>query len=350
MRLRVPLLMKKRGQRRTGARWQGPLGEAILYAAFVLVGVLGLATLVVGVFAPSWPWLVAIIPFSLVVVGTMGLVELLWQSSTSSELRAAVAQKAADIEQRLTTEGTPIPLPGVPSIDQVIDSPGVRLAHRLPIDTSPNWLLLAMSVICICWTTLVAVFVYQVVGFHLKGEPNWLLTWLMVPCAMIALWTLVALGREIWMTTGLGTTRLEVSHHPLHPGETCEVFVSQAGRTNIRWLHVSLTCQERATYAHGTDTRTETRQVHRQLLQSKRKFDISSEKPFEAELQFTVPSGAMHSFASAHNAVEWSLVVRGKVARWPIFERRFPIYVYPALISNQPEKGPTNTSNEGALI
>jgi hypothetical protein len=37
----------------------------------------------------------------------------------------------------------------------------------------------------------------------------------------------------------------------------------------------------------------------------------------------------MHSFQSEHNAVHWWLVVRGSLAYWPQFERRFPIIVYP---------------------
>ena len=37
----------------------------------------------------------------------------------------------------------------------------------------------------------------------------------------------------------------------------------------------------------------------------------------------------MHSFASPHNAVVWTLVVRGRTVRWGDFERRFPVYVYP---------------------
>jgi hypothetical protein len=37
----------------------------------------------------------------------------------------------------------------------------------------------------------------------------------------------------------------------------------------------------------------------------------------------------MHSFSADHNAVSWMLVVRGRMARWPEFERRFPLYVYP---------------------
>jgi hypothetical protein len=41
----------------------------------------------------------------------------------------------------------------------------------------------------------------------------------------------------------------------------------------------------------------------------------------------------MHSFASTHNAVMWTLVVRGRMTRWGELERRFPVYVYPAWIA-----------------
>ena len=97
----------------------------------------------------------------------------------------------------------------------------------------------------------------------------------------------------------------------------------------VRWLKVLLVCDERATFPQGTDPRTEVHRVHQQTVFRRRKFDINRDAPFEADFTVTVPAGAMHSFISPHNRVEWSLVVRGRVARWPIFERTFPLYVYP---------------------
>jgi hypothetical protein len=44
----------------------------------------------------------------------------------------------------------------------------------------------------------------------------------------------------------------------------------------------------------------------------------------------------MHSFVSSHNAVMWALLVRGRMARWGDFERRFPIYVYPIATTKAP--------------
>jgi hypothetical protein len=38
----------------------------------------------------------------------------------------------------------------------------------------------------------------------------------------------------------------------------------------------------------------------------------------------------MHSFRSAHNGVQWKLLVRGGAAGWPEFHREFPVLVYPS--------------------
>jgi hypothetical protein len=335
MPLRIPLFMKKRGQRRTGVRWLGPLGEAVLFAVLLLLGADGIAMLMVGAITPPWPWLVGIIPASLLLYGGLGLVELMWHSSTSTELRSAVAKKAADLELRIASGESPHALPAIPSIARVVDSPGVRLAYRLPIDTSPKWMLLGMTLICICWNLLVGMFVYQVIDLHVSGHPNWLLTWLMVPFVLAGLWTLVVLARAIWITTGIGATRLEVSHHPLHAGETFRLLVSQAGRINMRWMKVVIVCQEQATYAQGTDTRTEISRVHRQLLYRRRKFDIKAAEPFAVETEAVIPNASMHSFVSPHNSVDWLLIVSGKAARWAIFERKFPIYVYPTSATSE---------------
>ena len=45
----------------------------------------------------------------------------------------------------------------------------------------------------------------------------------------------------------------------------------------------------------------------------------------------------MHSFQSRHNVVRWKLVVRGEAEAWPMFERGFPIVVYPATMIAQAE-------------
>ena len=334
---RLRFFLKKRGTRRTGSRWRGVFGEALIDLALVAIGIYGLYWLVSLVFfagdeAPRWwPWLVMVIPVALAIYGVIGLVSLLWQSSASAERRASAVRRAGDWELPGSEPrpGQPA-LPTVPSIDAVVDSPGIRLAYRLPIDAASGWVLLIMAAICLTWNALVAVFVIQLIRQHAAGVPNWLLIWLMVPFVLAGLWTLYALGRQVLLTLTIGTTLLEVSQHPLYPGEAYQAIVSQTGRLQVRWFQVQLVCEEQAIYQQGTDTRVATCLVRNETVFSKRKFVITPVEAFEANLVFTIPAASMHSFVSAHNAVSWSLLVRGRVVRWGDIERRFPIYVYPS--------------------
>jgi hypothetical protein len=345
---RLRIFVKKRGTRRTGAHWQGMLIEALVSTALVLIGLYGIYWLVDRIFWSEavgggwWAWLVMVIPASLVAYGTTNLVQLLWQSSISTERRAAVVQRATDWELPGAPSDAGRPgLPAVPPIDAVIDSPGVQLAYRLPIDAAPGWVSFTMAAVCLAWNLLVAMFVVQVIRQHLAGEPNWLLTWLMVPFVLAGLWTLLALGRQLLLTAAIGATRLEVSHHPLEPGHVYHAYVSQTGRLHFRWFQVQLVCEEQAIYQQGTDTRRDVVRVHRSTAFSQRKFDITPREAFETRFDFSVPAGAMHSFISTHNAVNWALVVRGRMARWGELERVFPVYVYPAEAIAQSDRAPS---------
>jgi hypothetical protein len=354
---RLRLFVKKRGTRRTGARWPGLLAEAALFASLTALGLYGVYWLVAHEITAQgsshgwWPWLAIVIPVALVGYAMTGLVALLWQNIASSERRAVVVQMASDWELP-GTEPRPRRnlLPAVPPIDAVTDSPGVRLAYRLPIDAASGWVSLTMAAVCLTWNTLVAMFVVQVARQHLAGRPNWLLTWLMVPFVLAGVWTLVALGRQVVLDIIIGTTRLEVSQHPFYPGATFKGFVLQTGRSHVRWFHVQLVCEEQAIYQQGTDTRRSTCLVYRATAFNQRKFDIRPGRAFEAEFELDVPASAMHSFISPHNAVIWTLVVRGRVARWGEFERRFPIYVYPASTSSKALDDQHTLAGKGAAL
>jgi hypothetical protein len=95
-------------------------------------------------------------------------------------------------------------------------------------------------------------------------------------------------------------------------------------------MRVLLVCEESATYRQGTNTRTETQEAFRQTLFVREGFSIESGLPFETEIDLPLPKGAMHSFKSDHNEINWLLVVEGDVARWPDYKRRFPVIVRPA--------------------
>ena len=139
----------------------------------------------------------------------------------------------------------------------------------------------------------------------------------------------VYLSRQIMRATGIGPTRVEISAHPLVPGKPYEIFLSQAGRLNMRVLEVWLACDERATFRQGTDTRTETRRVYQQRCFVREDFEIAQGLPFESRCQVAVPAGAMHSFHAGHNEVSWKLIVKGNVSGRPEYQREFQIVVSP---------------------
>jgi hypothetical protein len=329
---RPRLFVKKRGTRRTGTRWQGKVAEGLLFVGLLAVGAYGLYWLIGRVQSADeagwWPWFAMVIPAALIVFGVVELVGLLWQSAASSERRAAVVQKATDWEiPGVDARPNRASLSNVPAIEAVTDSPGVRLAHRLPIDAALGWLSFTMAGVCIVW--LVGLFIVAIVALNREAQPNVLITALMIPFAMAGVWTIFALGHQVLRTIAIGTTLVEVSQHPFYPGGTFHGFVSQSGKVSVRWFQVLLVCEEQAVYQQGTDTRRATNRVFQSTLFAQRKFEIERQQAFEATFDFTLPGSAMHSFVSPHNAVIWTLVVRGRMARWGDFERRFPIYVYP---------------------
>lgn len=346
---RLRLFVKKRGQRRTGSRWLGTLAIAAIDVSLIALGTAGLYWLLARVLLvegepQGWiAWSALVIPIALITYGIADLAVLVWRNLASSERRAAVVQMASDWElPGISPQPDRPALPAVPPIDAVVDSAGVRLLYRLPSDAVSGQMSLALAAVAIVWNSLVAGFVIQMVRQHLDERPNWLLTWLIVPFVFAGVWTIYALVRQILLTSGTGNTLLEIAEHPLHPGGRYEAFLSQTGRLKVRWFQVQLVCEEQATYQQGTDTRKAIAVVHRETVLSERKFEIPPGGAFETHFTVNIPPTAMHSFLAAHNAVSWMLVVRGRMARWPEFERRFPLYVYPAPAPRDP--APQNSS------
>jgi hypothetical protein len=84
--------------------------------------------------------------------------------------------------------------------------------------------------------------------------------------------------------------------------------------------------------------------VFRRQVFEQREFEVLPGTPYEARCRLEVPAGAMHSFRSNHNEVQWKLVVRGDVAGWPNFERSYSIVVLP------PKQPPTSMASRLAPL
>jgi hypothetical protein len=276
------------------------------------------------------PWLYVslLIPLSFIIIGGGRLIYTLLHWNASDERRALLNQRAAQLDL-FEVDTLDRGFPTVPTDSNLTNSPGTTLAYRLPIATTTGWKLFAAAAACVLWNGIVAIFIVMAANSFAQDKPDWPLVLFIVPFVIAGLGLLVYLIRQIMITTGVGPTRVEISAHPLAPGEPYELFLSQAGRLAMNWLEVWLACDEKASFRQGTDTRTETRRVYEDRCFVRSNFEIHQGLPFESRCSIRVPAGAMHSFQANHNEVSWKLVVKGSVIGWPDYQREFQIVVNP---------------------
>ena len=238
--------------------------------------------------------------------------------------RLGTARRPSDRPERPT-------LPAVPPIDAVIDSPGVRLAYRLPIDAASGWVSFTMAAVCLAWNTLVAVFVVQVVRPHLAGQPNWLLTWLMVPFVLAGGWTLVRAGAADSADDAHrhDAARGLAASASIRAADTKASSRKPAGCTSAGFKCSS--CARSRPFINKAPTRGERpRRVYRATLFSQRKFDITPrQRVRNAAFTFDVPGDGDALVRGGAQCGDLDARRPRPMARWGEFERRFPIYVYP---------------------
>ena len=281
----------------------------------------------------GWMWLLLLLPGSFMIIGTVGVARAVLQSITSAERRAALAQKASHLDLFEDPRFHGGSYPNVPRMDNVTDSPGTRLAYRLPVEAAAGWTLFGMFLLCLLWNAIVVWAGIRWIGEHLSGRGSVLSTLVVVPFALAGVGLGYHFFRHLLVTTGVGASRLEISGHPLYPGKSYDLFISQSGRVSVKSLEAVLVCEEEATFRQGTDTRTRRQCVFRQTVYRRDSFEIRPGTPFEDLCKIPMPDDAMHSFQSDHNDVKWKLVVTADIAGWPDYQRSFPLIVHPG--SNQ---------------
>jgi hypothetical protein len=199
----------------------------------------------------------------------------------------------------------------------------------LPSLESTAWQLSFAAITCLLCVGTAAVLIPIAVSGYQANQPSLSLTAFLVPFSSVTAWSIYYFIRQLLVHTGFGTTSIEISAHPLIPGETYELYLTQGGRLNVVRLAVTLICEEEATFRQGTDIRTERRVVYCEGLFEKENLRVEDGVPFEYLGNLRIPEGAMHSFLSAHNAVHWKIVVCGDFAKWPTMIRSYPIIVHP---------------------
>ncbi|MDO4570477.1 MAG: hypothetical protein Q4D38_08845 [Planctomycetia bacterium] len=220
-------------------------------------------------------------------------------------------------------------LVGVPSAAEIMDSPGIRLAYRLPMVDSPAFELAALIVATLVWNLLTISLLVYISGMLSSGELN--VFWILYafPFAAVDVWLTFFAWKKLIAASIIGPTIVEIDHFPLENGDAAQMFVSQGASRKIYWLNIILICEEEAVFTHGTNTRRERKRVYQELIYGEEGLHLSHEKPFDIEASLQIPLNAMHSFVSPHNQVNWKILIQGAAAGCEMFERYFPIIVCP---------------------
>ena len=345
--MRLPQFFgKKRGHRRTGSHLWGSFGEGLFYACLVAAGIVFGGLLLSGMvrYAPAdgqpvpLPWayawcvwlLTMLIPGALLAFGGSGLTRVVRAWGKSEERRAASERMPEMLDAMGHAVGEAPGHPGVPTCDDLVNSPGTILRYRLPIESPESWTLFGFGLFAGLWNAVVVVLAVGA-GFELvSGRTDWLLLALLVTFLAVGIGGIVVFVRALVLATAVGPTQIEICDHPLLPGEQYDVLLAQGGSGVFRSLELFLEVEELATFRQGTDTRTERTIVYREPVREWRDVQPVPGARFETHATIMIPPDAMHSFASEHNAIKWRIVVRGSPERWPVFVRVFPVVVFPA--------------------
>ncbi len=335
---RFRFLGKKRGERRTGSRIVGSVGEAIFFGLLFLLGAIALTALVsaeiinpaASIYRPGFGfWLAVTVLSSSVFIGGAGVILTVLRVGVSAERRSAIVQRAADLDLIQDALPSQKDYPAIPREANLVNSPGVNLAYRLPVFKSSAWKLPAMTVLALVATAFAVALLVISFESWFFGEPEWVLMLFAVPYIICSVWTVNYIVRTVWVNSRIGPTCVEISDLPLRPGHEYAIFLSQGGRISLAGLQMLLVCEEESTYSQGTDIRTETKVVYEEPVFERGSILIEPGIPLEMRESLLIPADAMHSFQSNHNSLRWKLVVAGKPESRPKFVRNFPIVVYP---------------------
>lgn len=325
------LLQKKRGQRTTGSRLAGMVGEVMIFGIVLLLGLISLGWLLFNPEPTSDLGMMYVLNISLILIGGGGIMMAVVQYGISAERRKAITlgRPALDVMQDNLPSAHRFPT--IPPDADTTDSPGVRLRYRLPQTESHFWPILAATLFFGSWAIVTVTLAAAVgVGFW-QSTPNWLFVCLLPGCLIVSSWSGKYFLQQLSGLTRIGPTVLEISQHPLVPGAECDVFLSQSGLLQFKSFKVTLVCEEQTSYHQGTDLRVEAVAVFRDRLIMHQDQTVRPGTALEDEFTLSIPETAMHSFRGQYNRIQWKLVVEGRSLSMPTFTHSFPIIVHPRM-------------------
>jgi hypothetical protein len=331
-----------------------------LAGGFVVAGAMAFA-IVNALFARNAPvWAVALgfcAPFALffVFASFVGrrfsgrLARALPSPERANAAKAGKFSTPQQDDEAVAPEPAPDDLPTVPRLDPA--GPGHVLTAALAREPTGAVVLGCLVPFAALWIGIISFPIRAVWEGHRQGRPDWAQTVFFIPFVLIALGLIVAilvLAARGLLSLLVGRVRVEVSAYPLRAGGRYTVCVRKLGGASLSDVSLALVCRESATRTTAAGSTT-TQQAFSQRQRRRRpahggggsntstrevlriEADPPGGDPFDGlRTVLTVPASAMHSFASAHNKVDWLIEVRGRALGLLPWRGRFPVLVHPA--------------------
>ena len=146
--------------------------------------------------------------------------------------------------------------------------------------------------------------------------------------SLFAIIGLVLIGAFIHQLLALTNPRLRliVNRRTFRPGDLLELEWECSGNpSRLTSLTIAIEGRESATYTRGTDTSTDTHVFERTPLATLD--DAVAILSGRVKIQLSVET--VPTFIASHNKIEWILIVRGVIPRWPDISDDYPITILP---------------------
>lgn len=179
------------------------------------------------------------------------------------------------------------------------------------------------------WNGIVSVFLVHIFKSAHAGFFEWFLGLFMIPFVLIGL-GLIAAAAYFFLAIFNPRPHLTITPGVPRLGDSLRLEWDLKGRVEmLKDLRIFLEGREEATYTRGTRSSTD-----RSVFARLEVVTISAPLMMRSGTgNIVIPSALMHSFASPHNRIVWSIQVKGRIDRWPDLNQEFPLTVLPAAIN-----------------
>jgi hypothetical protein len=190
---------------------------------------------------------------------------------------------------------------------------------------SPGAKVIGMMFIALFWNGIVSVFVWQAVRSWQTKNPEWVLTFMMIPFVLVGLGLIGGVGYFV-LAMFNPRPQLTVSALEVPLGGSLALEWQLSGRTHIiERLRLYLEGREEATYQRGTSTYTD-----KEVFATVPIAEIANQYEMQSgRATVMVPPDTKHTFKAEHNKILWMLRVQGEIRHWPDVNEEFELTVLP---------------------